>query len=398
MNILILCTYPIADPKHGGQLRVRNIADTYMSAGHQVQVVGVLGSSSYEQEVGFLSYPTQEQLSRAIANTFLMEDYALGQLFQQDEQCRRHLTSLIQNQPDIIHVEQPWLFGFAMQYAATLKNRPQLLYGSQNTEWRLKRDIVITYQRPDVAEHCADLVKSVELQAVKQADAIVCVSQTDASWLSSNTDLPITLAPNGVKAWQSTPAGQQEARNISKGYRYALFCASAHPPNMTGFFELFSGGFGSLKPDEKLVVAGGASNAIACDPRLNRSAKLAERTTTAGMVSQACLEGLLDQASCIVLPITQGSGTNLKTAEALWSGKHIVATTVAMRGFERFMHAPGVHIGDDPASFKQALRLAMSAAPIRLSQDDLSARQSVLWQNCLAPLISAINHLGAQTL
>lgn len=397
MNILILCTYPIANPKHGGQLRVRHIADAYVSAGHDVQVVGVLGSSSYEQEAGFLPYPSQEQLTRALVNTFLMEDYALGQLFQQDEQCRRHLASLIKTQPDIIHVEQPWLFGFAMQYAATLKNRPQLIFGSQNTEWRLKRDIVLNYQGPAVAEQCADLVKSVELQAVTQAHAIVAVSQADANWLASNTDRPIILAPNGVKAWQSTPAGRQEARTISQGYSYALFCASAHPPNMTGFFELFGGGFGSLKPDEKLVVAGGASYAILGDPRVHRSAKLAERTTTAGMVSQTCLEGLLDQASCIVLPITQGSGTNLKTAEALWSGKHIVATTMAMRGFERFMHAPGVHIADDPASFKQAIRSAMSAAPIKHSPEDLLARQSVLWQNCLAPLISAIDHLSAQT-
>jgi hypothetical protein len=278
-----------------------------------------------------------------------------------------------------------------------LKTRPQLIYGSQNTEWLLKRDIVASYQGPVVAEQCADLVKSVELQAVTQADAVVAVSQADANWLASNTDRPIILAPNGVKAWQSMPAGRQEARTISQGYRYALFCASAHPPNMTGFFELFGGGFGSLKPDEKLVVAGGASYAIAGDPRVHRSAKLAEKTTTAGMVSQACLEGLLDQASCIVLPITQGSGTNLKTAEALWSGKHIVATTVAMRGFERFMNAPGVHLGDEPASFKQALRRAMSAAPITLSQDDLSARQAVLWHNCLAPLIFSINHIGAQT-
>lgn len=396
MNILILCTYPIASPKHGGQLRVRHIADAYMSAGHRVQVVGVLGSSSYEQEAGFLPYPPQVQLTRVIANTFLMEDYALSQLFQEDEQSRRNLAYLIEIQPDIIHVEQPWLFGFAMHYAATLKNRPKLIYGSQNTEWRLKRDIVASYQGDATAQQCADLVQRVELQAVTQADAIVCVSQADADWLATNTSQPIILAPNGVKAWQSTPAGRKEAQAISQGHRYALFCASAHPPNMTGFFELFSDGFGSLKPDEKLVVAGGASLAIAGDPRVHRSAKLAERTTTAGMVSQACLEGLLDQASCIVLPITQGSGTNLKTAEALWSGQHIVATTVAMRGFERFIHAPGVHLADDPVSFKQALRNAMSAAPITLSQDDLSARQSVLWQNCLDPLISAIDHLGAQ--
>ena len=397
MNILILCTYPIAKPKHGGQLRVRNVADAYKAAGHQVQVVGVLGSSSYEKERGFLPHPSEEQLTRVIANTFLMEDYALGQLFQQDEQCRRHLTSLIEIQPDLIQIEHPWLFGFAMQYAAKLKIRPKLIYSSHNTEWRLKRDIVSSYQGPALAEQCSDLIQQVELRAVTEADVILCVSESDANWVASHTNRPVILAPNGVKAWQSTTAGLQEAWAISKGYRYALFCASAHPPNMTGFFEIFGDGFGSLKPDEKLVVAGGASHAIASDPRVYRSAKLAERTTIAGIVSQGCLEGLLDQASCIVLPITQGGGTNLKTAEALWSGKHIVATTVAMRGFERFMQAPGVHIADDPAAFKQALRTAMSAKPITLSQEDLLARQSVLWQNCLSPLISAIDRLGVQT-
>lgn len=396
MNILILCTYPVRSPKHGGQLRVHHIADAYKCAGHNVQVAGVLGSSSYEKEDGFLPFPAQEQLSRAIANTFLMEDYALSQLFQEDTQCQQKLASLIQAQPDIIHIEQPWLFGFAKQYMATLKTKPRLIYGSQNTEWRLKRDIVASYQGAAVANQCADLVQKVELQAVTQADAIVCVSQDDADWVAAQTTRPIVLAPNGVKAWQVTPAGQQEAQAIIRGHRYALFCASAHPPNMTGFFELLRGGFGSLKPDERLVIAGGASLAIEGDIRIHQSAKLAERATTAGIVSQACLEGLLDQASCIVLPITQGGGTNLKTAEALWSGKHIVATTVAMRGFERFIASPGVHIANTPAAFKQALRHAMSAKPPTLSQDELQARQSVLWEKCLTPLIAAIDHLGVK--
>jgi hypothetical protein len=398
MNILILCVYSIKNPKHGGQLRVRHIADAYRAVGHNVQVAGVLSTNDYEQDEGFLSAPTQEQLNQVCANTSLMEDYALGQLFEQDEQCIRQLASLIKIQPNIIHVEQPWLFGFAKHYATILKNRPQLIYGSQNIEWRMKRDIVAAYKGDTVAKQYAELVQSVELQAIKEANAVICVSQSDARWLANKTDRPIIIAPNGVKAWQSNATGQKMARIVSQGYRYALYCASAHPPNMTGFFELFSGGFGSLKPDEKLVFAGGASNLIAADPRLNKSAKLTERLIIAGVVSQASLEGLLDQASCIVLPITHGGGTNLKTAEALWSGKHIVATTIAMRGFELFNNAPGVFIADDPPSFKQALRRAMSAAPTSLSQDDLLTRESVLWQNCLAPLTSAIQNMCAQNL
>jgi hypothetical protein len=73
-----------------------------------------------------------------------------------------------------------------------------------------------------------------------------------------------------------------------------------------------------------------------------------------------------------------------------------VATTMAMRGFERFIPSPGVHIANTPAAFKQALRHAMSTKPPTLSQDELQARQSVLWEKCLTPLITAIDHLGVQ--
>src|SRR5690606_28273039 len=105
-----------------------------------------------------------------------------------------------------------------------------------------------------------------------------------------------------------------EAERITQGYGYALFCASAHPPNMTGFFNMLGGGFGSLKPDERLIVAGGAGPEIIKDNRLKPSSKLAERLVVTGLVSQSCLAGLIDGATSIILPITQGGGTNLKTA------------------------------------------------------------------------------------
>lgn len=113
----------------------------------------------------------------------------------------------------------------------------------------------------------------------------------------------------------------------------------------------------------------------------------------AGVVSQPCLEGLLNGANCIVLPLTQGGGTNLKTAEALWAGKHIVATTVAMRGFERFIGARGVHLADDSATFKRALRVAMESEPLRLSEQEIDERRSVLWENCLDSLTVLIDNL-----
>lgn len=398
MKILTLCTYPIKKPKHGGQLRVRNIVDTYRTWGHSVEVVGVLGSAHYDSEDGFLCFPGAKKLSSIIPNTFLMEDYALGQLCVTDDTSYRSLSGLIHETPDVIHVEQPWLFAFAARYQADHAPMAKLLYGSQNVEWLLKKEILASYLGVEVAQRGAALIEKLELRAIRDADAVVCVSENDAIWINTYTTGPVVVASNGVRAWQPTEKGREEAAALTNAYAYALYCASAHPPNMTGFFDMFSDGFGSLRPDEKLVVAGGAGPAIAGDARVNQSPKLAEKIVVAGLVSQSCLEGLLDSANCVVLPLTQGGGTNLKSAEALWSGKHMVATTVAMRGFERFIGTPGVHLADDPINFKQTLRQVMRLPPLTLSPTDIEARRTVLWDNCLKPLAGLLASLAGVAL
>lgn len=393
LNILILCTYPISEPKHGGQLRVRNIIERYRSEGHRVDVIGVLGSPNYDREEGFVGFPGIDALSRYISNPFLMEDYAIGKCFIDSIKHREGLAKLVKIQPDLVQVEQPWLFSFASSFIKSNAPKANIIYSSHNIEWRLKKEICSSYMDPKVAQHNSDLVKHVELAAISGADAVVCVSEGDADWIRTQTDRPVVIAPNGVKAWQTSLAGHKEASTISKGLGYALYCASAHPPNMTGFFEMLDGVFGSLKPNEKLIVAGGAGMAIASDVRLDQSSKLAEKVVVAGVVSQPCLEGLLDGANCIILPLTQGGGTNLKTAEAIWSDKHIVATSVAMRGFERFIDVNGVHLADDPGTFKRALRKAMASEPLILSEDDLADRRTVLWDACLDPLMKFVSDL-----
>lgn len=396
IKILILCTYPIKAPRHGGQLRVRNIVDAYLSQGYHVEVAGVLGSEHYESEDGFLPFPKASTLINQIAKPFLMEDYAIARTFADETIHYQKLAATIRSKPDVIHIEQPWLFGFAQRYVSAHQLATKLIYGSQNIEWRLKQEIASSYLDTDTAKHYADLVSTMEMNAIAGADTIACVSESDAQWIKGRTSKPVVLAPNGVKAWHTTTAGDKEASNISQHHRYALYCASAHPPNVTGFFDTFSGGFGSLKPDEKLVVAGGAGWAIAEDLRVHKSAKLAEKVVVAGMVSQPCLEGLLDGAHCIVLPLTQGGGTNLKTAEALWAGKHIVATSIAMRGFERFINSRGVHLADDSVAFKRALRTAMDSEPVKLSTEEIDSRRSVLWDSCLDPLVNQMKILTAE--
>jgi hypothetical protein len=96
-------------------------------------------------------------------------------------------------------------------------------------------------------------------------------------------------------------------------------------------------------------------------------------------------------------PLTQGGGTNLKTAEALWSGKHIVATSIAMRGFENFIGQSGVHIADEPVVFKSKLREVMEMEPLILAEHEVDARRKVLWDFCLAPLLTLMDKIKKES-
>lgn len=393
MKILVLCTYPISHACHGGQLRVKNIVEMYRKDGYNVKVIGVLGSDSYPREEGFLSFPGYKVLESVYPSPFLMEDYALGELFYNNKHFFNKLSTLVDRDADIIHVEQPWLFKFIKKVVDSDDSwSPKLIYGSQNIEFELKEKILSNYKNKDEVIHASELIKDLEVYAIENSDLVIYVSESDGKTLNSFKPKHSVLASNGVADWVHSKSQNILANTISKNKKFVLYCASGHPPNVTGFFHMFGGGFGSLTPDQRLIIVGGAGNAIGGDPRVHESAKLAEKIDIAGIVSSEMLHGLIDTAHCIILPLTQGGGTNLKTAEALWSGKYILATSVAMRGFEKFISSPGVFVEDDPALFKKRLRDIMSMPNLSLSDDEVKKRSSVLWNQCLQSLLSTINY------
>jgi hypothetical protein len=367
--------------------------DAYRSWGHDVQVLGVLGSPHYGAEDGFLSFPGAHNLARITKSSFLLEDYSIGRLFEIDSRCYRKLSGLVEGTPEIIHVEQPWLVKFADRYRKEFATDAKILYGSQNIEYRLKEDILKQYVELDLAEKLSLKVKRIEIDAINASDAIICVSESDLAWVKEQADKPVALAQNGVNPWGLSEIGFQKAKVYSKEFRYALYCASAHPPNLFGFLDMFGGGFGSLKPDERLIVAGGVGTLILGDNRFLESAKLAERVLIAGQVDKLCLDGLLNNAHCIVLPLTMGGGTNLKTAEAILSCKYVVATTKAMRGFEHFIGESGIYVADSREEFKRALRFVMGLPALSLTEPEVKFRKSVLWANCLNTIPGLIDSI-----
>jgi len=387
MKILILSTYPIDNPIHGGQLRVKNIIAKYRASGHQVELCGVIGSEHYPQSKSFIPYPGSVKLSSILQNTFLMEDYCIGKLVERDQILFKALDAKIKIEPDIIQFEHPWLCGFAKRINEWKKWKAKLIYSSHNIEHRLKSSIVGNYMAKSYAEYCDALIYENEVDSIDSADGIICVSDADYDWVCSRTDKPVIMSPNGVAEWDKESCGNKPVT------KFALFCASAHPPNVKGFYDMLGFGFGSLNPDQKLIVAGDCGPAILNDERMKKNPMIERVLHAVGQVSYAQLIEFLNSAHVIILPITQGEGTNLKTAEALFSGKYVLATSKAMRGFERYSSSSGVYIADNASEFKRLLRFIMQLEPLSLTKYELKYRESVLWKNTLSNLDSFLKVL-----
>jgi hypothetical protein len=398
MNILILSTYPTEQLMHGGQHRLANIVEAYQNAGHQVQLAGVASSTAYTYSENFVPCPSRDKLYFDVDKSYLVDECILGELFAHDAEHFSLLAEKIKPVPEFIHIEQPWLFAFAQKYIELFPSQKiKLLYGAQNIEHAMKFESAKSLVDLASAERIRDKVLACELLAVTQADAVCCVSQKDQEWLQLQRGSECILAPNGVRPRAVTDAGIAAANAISGGKKFALYCGSAHPPNIKGFFDLFGQGLGCLAPDERLVIAGSVGEHIQNDVRFGRAPNVRHQCIIADLVSEACLQGLLSTAHMIILPITDGGGTNLKTAEALWAGQHIVATETAMRGFEQFNHAQGVTVTKSARDFLRAIQLGMAQEPNRISQREQAQRSSVLWSHTLKDLTAAALTLKQST-
>jgi hypothetical protein len=115
-----------------------------------------------------------------------------------------------------------------------------------------------------------------------------------------------------------------------------------------------------------------------------------QRAVSTGMLSDDLLSGLLAYVDVVLLPIVDGGGSNLKTAEAILSGKKIVATTFAFRGFEEYMDLPNVYIATTPSSFRETITRALAAPFQERTADEIKRAERVQWQYSLQNLVEKV--------
>lgn len=390
-NVLLLSTYPYKVPRHGGQLRLANIAKAFADNGWGVHSIAIYEPENYAENhtlpddvpFGMDSPFRRYQGTHPIP---MITDLLSGPFATSDDGAFPQIRKKLPERLDAIHVEQPWLWPLAQR----IKSMPQhqncvLIYGSANIEAPLKRDIFQSY---DInAENVLAEIEALEMTAAREADIALAVTQADLQQLVQWGAKRPLLAANGISHWEASEESIASWKTQLPEAPWILYVASAHPPNFTGFIKCIGDSLGCIPPDSRLVIAGSVSEHIYRELVNTRWHSLnMSRLQLLHILPEEDLAAVKTLAHAFLLPIPHGGGSNIKTAEAIYSGKHVIGTETAFRGFEDYLDLPQVNPAQSPQAFQRLMRETLGGEPIGTSEIGSGKRSGLLWSATLAPI------------
>lgn len=399
VRVLVLGSYPAVNPRHGGQIRLSQIVAAYEARGFIVRQASYFPAHAFYTESALnpadFPLPVESLRTWRERRSDYVDDLVSGELAAADV-ARLSALEQYAGAVNVVHLEQPWL----LPVVDKLRRRGvmgsfQLVYGSQNIEYELKRAIL--RQHGDSEEDAVtEAVLALEQRCAREAALVVAVTPEDAQVLRGWTRSSVVLAGNGVAPWRSSEEQRQRWRERLGPDPFALYVASSHPPNVQGLCESFGTSLAGLSPVHRLVLAGHVTDFVVQSEWFKRWQPLNERRAIAlGVLSLEDLSAVRDLARTFLLPVTSGGGSNLKTAEALFSGKHVVATSMALRGFEAYSDLPGLRVVAPGRAFARAVAQSLDEPPPVPDADAAKRRESLTWPRTLAALCNEVDRLGA---
>jgi hypothetical protein len=404
-RLVQLTTYPLKAPRHGGQLRTAAIRECYRSLGFDVETIAVMHESFYrpsDRERNDIALSADSEYWNPKFPRF--SDVQTGRFLLGDGVVRERFFGMLRRlQPDVIQLEQPWLYPAVRRWfeeeGFSEASRPRLVYSSQNVEWKLKRDELAS-QGPVIEAVTAQITEIAELErdVVTHSDLVVACTSQELDELRAmdggSSARAWVTAHNAIAPFEADSCRIEAMKRKLDIARYTLFVGSAHSPNANGFWEMVAPSLAFLHPDERIVVAGGVGHFLR-DHKIYRawSGINEPRLRVLGEVDREDLVALLGGADVILLPITAGGGSNLKTAEAIYAGKPVLATKLALRGYGSPNHWPTIVTADNADAFRRALRDLLDKPVASLPPDYNRLRSEVTWQRTLEPLVAAMREL-----
>ncbi len=401
-RVLTLAPYPVRRPRHGGQLRAAAMLRVYEAAGFDVHPVGFYQAEAYEAaDIGLydIAFPGDSPFRNYHGVPMpALSDFLMGPFALASDAVFRTISDALPGPVDVIQVEQPWLYALArrLQLDSPLCRGALLVNSSHNIEAPMKRAILGESTNPVLIEQAVADMAAIERELAREAELSLAVTREDAEALRGYGAPRVLHAANGISPWHADAARCAQWRTRLPEQPWPIFIASAHPPNYTGFIEAIGDSLACIPEGSKLVVAGGVGPHLERELAKSRWGALNQsRLQVLGVLDDADLAAVKSLAHAFLLPIGGGGGSNIKTAEALYSGRPVVCTRTALRGFEHFAGLPGVTVAATPEQFQAGIRkvLEQATAPAP-AVDDL--RASLTWDACLGGVPPAVAALLAQ--
>jgi len=167
-----------------------------------------------------------------------------------------------------------------------------------------------------------------ETRGLRQANLPVCVSQSDHD-VFKERGLELTIVPNAIDLKTIVCPSVEEAEHTLRDFGipqgdFILFVGSAHGPN----FEAKNFLINSAKelgqgPNRVMVIVAGSCSS---------PSETGGNFFGLGQIPPALLRALYSRACVVVIPLRRGTGTSLKTIEAMAYGCPVLGTPVAFRG------------------------------------------------------------------
>ena len=400
MRILQLSTHSTLAPRHGGQFRSHHIGRCLELAGFAVSRIAVCWRTEHDLDdarepiidVRQTNYWSSATYQAALAWGPYFADYYGAFAVADTPHLKNELYEKIAvAKPDVILLEHPWTWLLVKTLPDVTSGAVRVVYSSQNVEALLKRRIARAAGLT-VPEDLLAAVEAFERGLVTSAWATVACTPTDAEIFSSWGAARVVVANNGAVRKRRDNLLRALPPPLSPEIRFALVVGSSHPPNVSGFFKFLAPGLWRLRPHERIVIAGSMCDSI--NARISASPLRHyqdRRLVSLGFVDELVLDALLANASAILLPVEYGGGSNVKTAEALSTGRPVIATRSAFRGFAEYQTLSSVTLADTPEAFETAIRRALSEPPTGLKC--IEPPRELLWEATLDSLIALMRSI-----
>jgi hypothetical protein len=392
-KILVLSTYPVEEPLHGGQKRIEASLHFYKHYFKEVKFVAVYYKKFFDKAGPDDIAIQDKKIIEAMDKSPFASDLISGEAIYKDPAVKKKMTEILGSfRPDVIQVEQIYPFAGLEPLLEDLGLHPKLILGSQNDETRLKEDIFAGIKMPESErQEFLSRIEELEKNTTRKVDLVIAVNESDAEMHKSLGAKKCIVIPNGISKINPTPAALAHWQQFKAEHdidKFITFVGSAHPPNFLGFQKMVGQDLDFLPDKSCLMLAGGVSNHIQQEYGQEKPAakKFWKRAWPLGHLSDDNLAGLIRQSDVIILPIVAGVGSNLKTAEAILADKKVVATRLALRTFEAYENLPNLYLADDQDSFRKAIIKALQTDQIPRSDEQDKLGQKVQWQYCLEPL------------